>query len=431
MRRKVQDLRTCVLAIVMACMTAAGVGCSSTPKPDAVKDSRLERYVTDGRRAFDEGDLDAAEKKYRQALRRAWATDDPYESGTVAYNLAAALTSRGAYDVAADWLVDARIELCRAGTSTGNTWLLSAKIAMAQERFDDAARFVDYAAMTCPPCEIVDTCCLCGPSGECCDDSCRDCCIVRLPCLADDVERNRQIEECEQAYRTRIELARARLAARQLDLGGAKQHLACACELSKELCDFSLHADRHDVAAVVHDLEANFVHAGAHRDREVTLLRCIGQYREIPDVLDAAAESYLNAERLDLAIDRMIRSARILFARGELQQAWERIRDAGEISTYGISTHGISKYSGCKAVEIRLGLTAKAIRDALDESEEPNTDSAQQESEDSSGGRESESGDGTASKTEQNNEPTNEQDQGPPADADRLELTPADNLFFL
>ncbi|QEG00207.1 hypothetical protein Mal15_42770 [Stieleria maiorica] len=330
-------------------------GCAGGPQEIVEKDATLHRYVKDGREAFHEGDLDEAESKYRKALLRAWAIDDPYESGTVAYNLAACLTSRGDYLEASDWLVDSRVELCRAGASTGNTWLLSAEIAIAQARFEAADRYVRYAASTSPPCEIVDTCCLCGPSGNCADAPCEDCCVVRLPVIGDKVQAKQEDDRCRSGYEARIELARARLAANQLVLGEAKAHLTRACQLSIDSCDLSLHADRHDVAALIHDLKANFLQAGAHRDREVKLLRCIGHYREIPDVLDAAAHSYGSAERLDLAVDRIIRSARIRLARGQTEQAWQRVRHAGDLAAR----------CGSEAVEIRLSLTAKIIREML------------------------------------------------------------------
>ncbi|WP_182871109.1 hypothetical protein [Stieleria mannarensis] len=347
--------RGAMLGWLMA--TAIISGCAGGPEEIVDKDATLHRYVKDGREAFHEGDLDEAESKYRKALMRAWAIDDPYESGTVAYNLAACLTSRGDYLEASDWLVDSRVELCRAGASTGNTWLLSAEIAIAQSRFQDADRFVSYAAMTCPPCDIVDTCCLCGPSGNCADAPCEDCCAVRLPVIGDKLKAQQDDDRCRSGYEARIELARARLAANQRVLGEAKAHLARACQLSIDSCDLSLHADRHDVAALIHDLEANFLQAGAHRDREVKLLRCIGHYREIPDVLDAAAHSYCSAERLDLAVDRIIRSARIRLARGKTEQAWQRVRHAGDLAAV----------CGCEAVEIRLSLTAKIIRETLEE----------------------------------------------------------------
>lgn len=344
-----------LIGLAFLWMAVGQMGCSTTPKQTVPKDATLVRYTDAGREAFDEGDISEAEKKYYRALMRAWAIDDPYESGTVAYNLAACLTSRSQYDEAADWLVDARVELCRAQSSAGNTWLLSAEIAMAENRFEDAERFVGYASQACPPCDVDDSHCLCGPSAKCSDEECRECCIVRLPCIGDKLQEKKADRDCRNGYDARIELARARLAAKQFDTDLAEKHLALACELSSDVCDLSLQADRHDVAALIHDAKGDFLQAGAHRDREVKLLRCIGHYREIPNVLDAAAESYNAAERIDLAVDRMIRSARIYLARDQLEQAWRRIRCAGQLTTA----------DGCEAVKIRLALTAKIIQEAL------------------------------------------------------------------
>ncbi|MCO8122060.1 hypothetical protein NHH03_09950 [Stieleria sp. TO1_6] len=342
--------RLALLAVWMLCP-----GCASQPKQVVPKDAALIRQVSAGREAFDEGDLQEAEKKYRRALIRAWAIDDPYESGTMAYNLAACLTARSQWEQAENWLIDARVELCRAQSSAGNTWLLSAEIAMAQHCFETAERYVNYASLACPPCEIDEANCLCGPAGDCRSEECDECCLVRIPCVGKKIRDKQSDRDCQQGYQARVELTRAKLAAKQFDVGGATRHLALASELAAEVCDLSLQADRHDVAALIHDAQANFLQAGAHRDREVKLLRCIGMYREIPDVLDAAAESYCSAERLDLAIDRIIRSARIRLARGQLEQAWQRIRDAAELV----------QWNDCEAVEIRLGLTAKLIEDAL------------------------------------------------------------------
>jgi tetratricopeptide (TPR) repeat protein len=347
------------MTVTLALPLIAVSGCSTTPKTSATVDSTLVRYADAGREAYDEGRIDEAIKKYDRALMRAWAIDDPYESGTVAYNLAACLHSRARYDEAADWLVDSRVELCRAQSSTGNTWLLSAEIAMAQHRFDEAKRFVDYASQTCPPCEIDKSSCLCGPSADCSDEKCKECCIVKLPCIGKQVRSKQESIDCQQTYQARIELARARLAAKLGDVPCAKKHLQLACELSSEVCDHVLDADRHDVAAMIHDLEGNYLQAGAHRDREVELLRRIGNYRQIPDVLDDAAQSYQLANRFDLAVDRIIRSARIWLARGELELAWERIRSGSELPS------GMD----CQAVEIRLALTAKRIQDAIDKKE--------------------------------------------------------------
>lgn len=347
-------------ATLIVVLLIGTTGCSSGPQEIAVRDTRLERYVDDAQAAFNEGDLEVAEAKFRQALIRAWATDDPYESGTAAYNLAACLVSQSYRAEAADWLVDARVELCRAGASTGNTWLLSAEIALADSRLEDAQRFVAHAAMTCPPCQVPDTCCLCGPSESCCAETQRDCCAAPIGCLGKKAEQERLQEECQQGYQARIALTQARIAAKQFDVENAEWYLAKACALAAETCDFSLHADRHDVAALIHDLKGEFLQAGAHRDREVRLLRCIGQYRVIPDVLQAAAESYASAGRLELSVDRTVRAARIWFARDDLEKAWRLVEQAGELAMA----------SGSSAVQIRLALTAKWIRDALQNRDE-------------------------------------------------------------
>lgn len=346
-----------VIFIASLAMTAI-VGCASARDPVIASDKTLVRYSDAAREAFAEGNLAEAIKKNDRALMRAWATDDPYESGSVAYNLAACLVSDADFRAASDWLVDARVELCRAKASTGNTWLLSAEIAMAEDRFEDAARLVDYASRTCPPCEIDPSSCLCGPGSSCGrskDDACEENGLVKLPCVGKKIQEKDASEDCQHAYHARVELARAKLAAKQFDIVCARAHLAHACECSVEICDRQLQADRHDVAALIHDAEANPSMAGAHRDREIEILRSIGQYREIPDILDAAAESYQAAGRFDLAVDRMIRSARIWLARGDLDRAWQRIRQGGEIS------QGV----GCQAVEIRLALTAHKIQEAI------------------------------------------------------------------
>ncbi|MCD0458760.1 outer membrane protein assembly factor BamD [Roseiconus lacunae] len=348
--------------VCLMCCGLLATGCATASKQVVVEDKTLDRYVTNAHEAFHEGRVQEAEKNYRKVLLRAWATDDPYESGTAAYNLAACLVSQSELAAASDWLVDARVELSRAGASAGNTWLLSAEIAMTEGRLADAECFVSYASSTRPPCEIVDTCCLCGPSEECCRETDRDCCAASLPCLSKDVEQERAKVECQQAYQARIELARARIAIKQMMVDEAERHLGLACRLAEQTCDFSLHADRHDVAAEIHDAKQQFLQAGAHRDREAKLLRCIGHYRAIPSVLVAASDSYAFAGRFDLAVDRLIRAARIGYARSEFQRAWGLVRRASEWGTA----------CGCEAAEIRLALTAKQIRDALqDQMPEP------------------------------------------------------------
>ncbi len=330
------------------------VGCSNS-KPLREKDDKIVRYVDAGRIALDEGDTRNATQEFHSALLRAWAMDDPYESGTAAYNFAACLVKLEKVGEASDWLVDSRVELCRARSSTGNTWLLSAEIARTSERYEDAERFICYAAAAECPCEMDAAYQLNGPEAVFCDEDCKASLISKIPGVRKIVQNKRKLDDCRQGYAAQIELARARLAATQCDCVAANQHFRKATELSAGICDLALQADRHDVAAMIFDLELNFLQAGAHRDREVELLRLSGQYSGIPMVLDAAAESYQRAERFELAIDRIVRSARIWLSRGELDRAWRRVQDASQIA----------QSWSCEACEIRMALTARLIEEAI------------------------------------------------------------------
>ena len=85
-------------------------------------------------------------------------------------------------------------------------------------------------------------------------------------------------------------------------------------------------------------------------------MRCVGQYREIPNVLDAAAESFLEAGEPNSALDRITRSARIHLARGDLAAAWRRVDAASELA----------RLVGCETAETRLATTARLIQQRLD-----------------------------------------------------------------
>lgn len=340
---------------VLVAIHFATVGCATSQRNAVQIDRELSRQANAGREAYAEGELQVAVDKYHRALLRAWAIDDPYESGTAAYNLAACLVSQQQYERATDWLVDARVELHRANASTGNAWLLSAEIAMVQNRFEDAERFINYASRTCYPCDDAAKCDLRGPNATFYGGECRDSCLTRLPIVGKKIQSKEELKDCRQSYDARLELTRARLAAKQCDITSAYNHLQAAQRLAASICDPSLQSDLHDVAALIYDLEANHLQAAAHRDCEVTILRGIGQYRDLPTILDAAANSYCLAERLDLSIDRQIRAARILLARGEWDEAWRRVRSASEIAGE----------DGCTSSRIRLALTAELIQQAI------------------------------------------------------------------
>ncbi|MEL6110625.1 MAG: hypothetical protein AAFU85_31855, partial [Planctomycetota bacterium] len=238
----------------------------------------MHRSASAASDAFREGNLKQARANYIDSLLRAWAIDDPYESGTLAYNLAACAVADDDLEQAKEWLCDARVELCRAGASVGNTWLLSASIAMSEDRVADADRFLGYASCADPPCETIGPSCNDGRCSNCEALDCDSCCLSGLPFIGDDACDCEQVQQCRESYQVRVLLAKARLASRICDLQNAQRLLRDACQMTEGVCDLSLRADFHDVAAAIHDLQEDHLRAAAHRDREVKLLRCIGQY---------------------------------------------------------------------------------------------------------------------------------------------------------
>lgn len=342
--------------VVLVGISSLGMGCRSTPSGGHRVDKTLARHSDSARQAYAEGHIEAAAEEYRKAIRRAWAMDDPYESGTNAYNLAACMTSLDRVTEANDWLLDARVEFCRAGTSTGNTWLLSAKIAIEQSRFHDAQWLVDRAACSDPPCDGNSCRGLCGPA-----DPCREKCITKIPCVGPKFERKETLKDCQREYQAQIHLTRARIAAEQYDMANACREFQRACELARQVCGYELQAELQNVAALIHIAKGEYLQAGWHLDSEAVNLRLAGNYREIPGALQLAAAAYEQAGLLELAADRLCRVARVLYGRGQTQRAWEVVQRATEMAEAVCS----------ERAETRLALLANEILLALAEDGQP------------------------------------------------------------
>ena len=76
-----------------AALLVAMAGCQTSSGSQRKMDSTLQRHVKEASQAYADGQIERAISEYRKAIRREWAMDHPYESGTAAYNLAPRLTS--------------------------------------------------------------------------------------------------------------------------------------------------------------------------------------------------------------------------------------------------------------------------------------------------------------------------------------------------
>ncbi|TWU57181.1 outer membrane protein assembly factor BamD [Rubripirellula reticaptiva] len=328
-------------------------GCRSSSVGEVAKDTRVRRLADDGRELFAEGDVEAAIKKYQSAVLRAWAMDDPTESGNGAYNLAACMVTDGDNGVARDWLADARAELTRGGESIGNVWLLESRIAIDDGRFAAAARYLDASACATPPCAVGDSTCECPTS-----EGCKRCPLDCVPCVGRRLEAKRAEEDCRDGFTAQIHLTRARLAAEQFDLAAAGKHFQCACELISDVCSYELHAELQNVAALIHVAKEEYLQAAWHFDREAKYLRMAGNFREVPGALELAAAAYQQAGMPREAADRLNRVARVWVGRGDAKKAWEFVRAASD----AVDACAIDDED---SIRIRLSLVARQIERML------------------------------------------------------------------
>ncbi|MEM0926223.1 MAG: tetratricopeptide repeat protein [Planctomycetota bacterium] len=322
-----------IAGVVLSVAFVALPGCSSAPKasPELARtqDSRLKRLAEDGQAEFLQGDLDVAIANYQRAAARAWMLDDPKKTAPMAFNLASCYLDRGDFDNAASWNLEARCEYARARLSTGNTWLLESKIARSAGDLIRAEEAIAMAACTTPPCRL--------PCSEPCDpqDPCQECqpggCFGAVLGCDDQSQCCEAVQECKIGYQIALEVTRGRLAIEHGDVNAAMAHLTHARCLVKELCRPDLRGEIEHVAALLHLTKGESQLAAIHFDREIIQLRRSGAVRQIPSVLEQAAEAYLSAGLADAAVDRWCRAARVHFGRGELRFAWRSVTRAASL----------------------------------------------------------------------------------------------------
>ena len=347
-------------AAILITILSVGPGCKGKGETRTV-DETVGRYAQKGNAAYVEGQVDRAIKEYRRAIHRAWAIDDAYESGTNAYNLAACMISANRPAEAKDWLLDARVELCRVGASPGNVYLLQAKIALSENRLEDVYHHVNRADCSDAPCGEEGCECNNDPGDPCCHG-----CVTKIPCVGSKIEQARVTKECQKTFEAQVELTRARLAAEQYDIPAAVLHFSKACKQLKGICGYDLQAELQDVAALIHLAKGEHLQAACHLDREAENLRCAGIYRELPTTLTLAAAAYEQAGRFDLAANRLCRVARIRYGRGEINQSWQDAQSAIALAETACS----------EPTKIRLALLVNEISEALGAEKNSSSDTA-------------------------------------------------------
>lgn len=327
-------LTTCLLSIALLATLA---GCRSTNRNE---DSTIRRDADAGREAFAEGYDAKAIKRYRAAVKRSWALDDPYEISRNTYNLAAVLMSVGRYDEARDWLYEARDEALRLGKSDAHIRLLEAKVARRQGFPYDATQITQTVALATHADAMLPRCSRClsalGPKDEkgCCE--CPHCGAIHVGhhVFHEPVEyckkkqrgcnrhsKRREKRAYEAVSEVQVHLMRANLAADENRLEAADEEWEEARRKVRWVKDEAVHAEVERVAGRLSMLRMMPRAAAARFDREAELLRQAAHYREIPFALISAGEAYEMVELIAVAGNRYYRAARTLYGRDDLAGA--------------------------------------------------------------------------------------------------------------
>ncbi len=304
-------------------LVCALAGCRQGAKK-AKPDAQLMRLASDAREAFALGVDATALARYRQAVKRAWALDDPVEIARCSYNLAACLTSVGRYDEARGWLAESRVELARTGRSSAEAWLLEAKVARQQGRWAEAEAIRQaVAARLQRGNQPGDDWHLGGipvapPDARCGEEfdvptSKWSAVCEKLPQPAAVVERADCRDDNREARRA-LWVFEANLACDRGDVPGAQAALDQVRRAHR-------HGDQAEMAEIervsgrIALLTFQPAEAGRAFDREAERFRRAGHYREVAFAFYDAGEAYESAGMAPLAIDRYLRTARMLYAR--------------------------------------------------------------------------------------------------------------------
>ncbi|MBL6724808.1 MAG: hypothetical protein ISQ09_06950 [Rubripirellula sp.] len=334
-------------------------GCSSTPELQDKQDQSIVRANDQGTGLYNLGKIHEAKDAYLEVLKRSWEIDDPYESGTAAYHLAACHFSLGEIDVAKDWLIDARYELTRANASCKNVWLLDAKIARSEKRYADVAYSLQRATseskeetlradLPIPRLKQLSEIRLSGSSNAVAK--------VRISSLRGN--RDNQID-------LPVLLIQASVAVEREELAKAIELLNVAEKLLRSAERLDLKAEWHRISAEYSLASDQIRLAAKHFDQEIECLKESGLYLDIPDALSQSSQAYERERKFDIAADRLCRAAKLYFGRSEYQLAWNTTQEAGRLS----------KLARDATIQVRLALVAELILSELpDESAEAHSE---------------------------------------------------------
>ena len=349
-----QYLASHLLYLVVCMVLLKCVGCSSLNQPKASQDTALLRATEQGSNLYNRGDVREATQKYLIALRRAWAIDDAYESGTSAYHLAACYYSMGEIAAAKDWLLDARSELTRANASCRNVWILEAKIARHENRYSDVSYLLNRASEEVSTTNHSDSAYL---------SQIKNIAKISPVSFHESLRGFRPTAWTKTFWGSTdipVIMIQASVAAERGNLSEGRKHLKAIEQLLKNSDQSDLLAEWYRISAELYLKERQFLKAAKGFDQEVHCLKSAALYRDLPVALEQCARAYQNAQNVNQAADRLCRAARLYYGRGDYQLAWQVTQQAGTLAESASDT----------TLRVRLGLIAEQILSELPDDQE-------------------------------------------------------------
>lgn len=310
--------------VVIICLVF--VGCRSTAIDSSKSVSPLVRINSKANELYKDGSTQRAMDAYLEVLYAAWATDDAEQAGSTAYHLAACHFSMGELDIAKDWLLDARYELSRVDSPMENTWILEAKIARAEMRYEDIPYLLGRAKSQKPetkPFQGV---------REGLMDNLPEFQFTSAKTSLDLVRVRRSQRRSQVVENLPLDLIRANVAIDRGDLNTARRHLRAMKEVLDAQSQPDLQAEWHRISGELALIEQKYQTAAEHFDEEVNSLKQSKVYRDLAEVLAQSAKAYERGGNPDIAADRLCRAARVHFGKGNYQAAWDLTQEAGRLS---------------------------------------------------------------------------------------------------
>ena len=133
-----------VSVLILFLLAVGGCGSSRVVPKSAGVDENLARLNNSARIAYNNGQLEQAANLYRQALNRAYLSDDRKAVVDAQYNLAVCMLGLRSYDKALVWVHQAQNELVRGEASvTADILFLEAAILFRTGKLDQAWQITD------------------------------------------------------------------------------------------------------------------------------------------------------------------------------------------------------------------------------------------------------------------------------------------------